>query len=153
MEPKGSFRVYDLIFCDILATTNNSVLCTVLLSSSVFELQRSSSSGIEPRTVSRDCDHCSCNILSATNNFALDVCLLSCLVSELQERPSPGLELGTIFQSFHLSKISSCSQGLSMPRLVEVGLSVLELQANTENYKHFDSFAKFRGIFVSKYTP
>jgi hypothetical protein len=83
--------------------------------------------GIEPRTVYRDCDLWSCNILSATNKFALDTFLLSCLVSELQEPSSPGLELGTIFRNCYLSKISYCSQGLSMPCLVEVGVSVLEL--------------------------
>jgi hypothetical protein len=43
-----SFRVCDLCFCNLLAETNNFVLCAVLLSCFVSELQEPPSPIIEP---------------------------------------------------------------------------------------------------------
>jgi hypothetical protein len=57
--------------------------------------------------------------------------LLFCLVYELKEPLTPEIKLRTIFQSFYLSKIFPCSPGVNMPCLVEDGLSLLKLQANT----------------------
>jgi hypothetical protein len=94
-------------------------------------------SGIEPRIVCQGCDFCFCNLHSETNNFALVAFLLTCLDSKLQKSPAVGLKLRILFQSFCISKISSCSQGVSMPHLMQVCLSILELQENIhiENIK------------------
>lgn len=46
------------------------------------------------------------------------------LFSELQEPPSPGLELRTIFQSFDLSKMSSCCLGINIQSLVRFPYSL-----------------------------
>jgi hypothetical protein len=48
---QDSFRVCDLSSCNLLAETNNSVLCAVLLSCLASEIQKPSSPGLEPRTV------------------------------------------------------------------------------------------------------
>jgi hypothetical protein len=61
LEPTSS-RVSDLGSCNLLAETNNFVLWTVLLSWLVSELQKPSSSGLEPRTVFRFCCHCFYNL-------------------------------------------------------------------------------------------
>jgi hypothetical protein len=74
-----------------------------------------------------DCGLCSFNLLFESNNFGLGAILLSCLVSKLQETPSPGLELMTNIQNFDLSEISSLSQGISTPHLVQIVLSGLKL--------------------------
>jgi hypothetical protein len=124
---QGSFRVCDLSSCNLLAETNNSVLCAILLLCLVSDQQKSYSTGLEPRTVFRGCGLCFCNLIAETNNFGLGTVLLSCLVSVLQEPPSPGFELGTSFRSFYAPIFSSWSQGISMPSLVQIGLSHLEL--------------------------
>jgi hypothetical protein len=65
---QDSFRVCDSGSSNHIAETNNFVLCTVL-SCLVSELLKSSSSGLEPRTVVRDCRLCFCNLLFETNNI------------------------------------------------------------------------------------
>jgi hypothetical protein len=75
----------------------------------------------------RVCDLSSCNLLFETNNFGLGAVLLSCLVSELQEPSSSGLELRTLFRSSGISIFSSWSQGIIMPSLVQIGVSILQL--------------------------
>jgi hypothetical protein len=92
---QDSFRVCDLSSCNLLAETNNFVLYTILLCL-VSKLLKTSSSKIEPRTVSRGCGLCFCNVLFQTNNFGLGIVLISCLGSELQETTSPGLKLRTL---------------------------------------------------------
>jgi hypothetical protein len=79
----------------------------------------------------RVCDPSSCNLLAETNNFVLCVVFLLCLVSELQKPPSLEIELGTLLRSSDLPLFFSWSQGIGMPSLVRIDLSVLELQANT----------------------
>jgi hypothetical protein len=74
----------------------------------------------------RHCGVCFYNLFFETNNFDLGSILLSCLVSELQEPPSPGIEL-YFFRSFDPPMFSSWSQGISMPNLVQIGVSVVEL--------------------------
>jgi hypothetical protein len=93
---QDSFRRYGLCSCNILAEINNFGLGAVILSCLVSELQKTSSPGIEPRTVFQGFDLCFCNLLFETNNFCLGAVLLSCLVSELQEPPSPRIKLRTL---------------------------------------------------------
>lgn len=54
-----------------------------VLSSLVYELQKSYSSGLEHRTVFRNCSLYSCILLFETNDFVLDAVLIRCLVCEL----------------------------------------------------------------------
>jgi hypothetical protein len=89
---QGSFRVYDLSSCN-LAETNKFCLGAVLLSRLVTDLQKPSSSGLEPTTFSAVWPFF-CNNLTETNNFGLGAVLLSCLVSELQKSSSLGIEPG-----------------------------------------------------------
>jgi hypothetical protein len=96
-------------------------------------LNPTSSPGLELRSF-RVCDLSFCNILFETNNFGLAAVLLSYLVSELQETPSPGLELRTLFRSFYPTMFSFWSQGISIPSLVQIGLSFLELEVNIHTY-------------------
>jgi hypothetical protein len=63
--------------CNLLAETNNFVLCTIL-SCLVSQLP---SLAIEPRTVFQGCDLCLCNLLSEINNSVLGTVLLSCIVT------------------------------------------------------------------------
>jgi hypothetical protein len=123
-----SFGGRGFCFCNLLFETKNFGLGAVLVLCLVSEVQKPSSPGIEPRTVFGDgCGPYFCNLLFETNNFGLGSVLLSCLVSELQEPPSPGIELRTLFRSFYLPEFSSCSQEISMPSLVQIGFSLLEL--------------------------
>jgi hypothetical protein len=115
---QSSFRVCDLSSCNILAKN------TILL---VSELQKTSSSGLEPRAVFVGCGRCYCNLLVETNNFGLGDILLSCLVSKIQKPPWPGFEPRTLFRSFDVSEIHFCFQGISIPSLVQISISVLEL--------------------------
>jgi hypothetical protein len=92
-----------------------------------LSLNPTSSPELKLRTGFRGCGTCFCNLLAEINNFGLGPVLLSCLVSELQKPPSPGLKPRTISRSFYCSEISFCFQGMSMPRLVHNGVSVLEL--------------------------
>jgi hypothetical protein len=66
-----SFQICDLSSCNLLAETNNFVLCPVLLSCLVSELQKLSSPRLELRTVSSGLWPLSCNLLNETNNFVL----------------------------------------------------------------------------------
>jgi hypothetical protein len=61
------------------------------------------------------------------DNFGLVDVVLSCLVSKIQKPPSPSFEPRTLFRTFDLSKISFWFQGISMPTLVKVDVSVLQL--------------------------
>jgi hypothetical protein len=94
---QDSFRICDPSSCNIVDETNNFVLCAVLLSFLVSELQKPTSPRIEPRTFCRGCGPHFCNLLFETNSFGLDAVLLSCLVSELQKPSSSGIELKTVF--------------------------------------------------------
>jgi hypothetical protein len=67
------------------------------------------------------------SFLFKTSIFGLVTVLLLCLVSKLQEPPSPRIELKTVLWSFDLSMFSSWSQGISVPSLVQICLSLLEL--------------------------
>jgi hypothetical protein len=64
----------------------------------------------------------SCNLVFETNNFGIGAILLSCLVSTLQELSSPGLELGTASGYFDVFEVSSWSQEISVPNLVQIGV-------------------------------
>jgi hypothetical protein len=92
--------VYDLSSCNLLAKTNNFVLCAVL-SFLVSELQEPPSAGLEYRAGSHGPGLCCCNLLFETSNCGLGAVLLSSLFSELQEPPSPRIELRTLLRSFN----------------------------------------------------
>jgi hypothetical protein len=114
-QTQDSFLVCDISSCSLVGI-NNFVLCAILLSCFVSELQKPSSPGLEPRTVFRGCG---CNLLVETNKFGLGA-LLSSLVSELQDPLSLGLELKILFRSFDHSVFSSWTQGISMLSLVQI---------------------------------
>jgi hypothetical protein len=97
---QDSFRVCDFSPCNLITETNKFCLGAVRLSCLVSELQKASSSELEPRTAFRCRGLCLCNLLVKTNNFGFGAVLLSCLVSVLQEPPSPGIELMTLFPEF-----------------------------------------------------
>jgi hypothetical protein len=94
----GVFRGCHLCSCYLLFVTNNAGISAVLLSCLGSELQKTSSSGLEPRTVFRGCGLCFCNLLFVTNNFGLGTVLLS-----------------------YPPMFSSWSQGISMLILVQIG--------------------------------
>jgi hypothetical protein len=121
------FWVCDLCSCNLIADTNSFCLGAILLSCLVSKLQKHFHRDSNPGQIFRVCGLYSYNLIAETNNFGLGTVLLSCSVSELQEPASPGLELITLFRRFNLCKISSCSQGVSMPSLVKIGISVLEV--------------------------
>jgi hypothetical protein len=64
------FRVCDPSSCNLLAETNNFVLCAALISCLISQLQKPSSPELEPRTIFQGCG-CSCNFLVETNDLAL----------------------------------------------------------------------------------
>jgi hypothetical protein len=68
-------------------------------------------------------------VIFETNNFGPSAVLVSSLVSELQEPPSLGFELRTLFE-FDPAMFSSWPQGISMPSLLQIGVSVFELELN-----------------------
>jgi hypothetical protein len=70
-----------------------------------------------PRTGFRRFDFRYSNLVAEADNFG----------SALQGIPLSGPEFKTIFWYVNLSKISSCTQGISMPNLVQIGESVLLL--------------------------
>jgi hypothetical protein len=80
-----------------------------------------------------------CKLLFETNNFGLGSVPLLCLVSELREMPPLGLKFRKTFRSFNLSNISSWSQEISMPILVQIYQSVFKLQANIHSPQHIQS--------------
>jgi hypothetical protein len=159
----------------------NTLVLAFFLSCSFSEVQKLSSSGLEPRTVFRRCGLYSCNLLFETNNFVICPVLLPYLFSKVQKPFSPGIEPRTVFsmlwslfplppiwnkqlwswccfsivltfratrnaltgtqthdnfRSFDLSMFSSLSQGISMPNLVYICLSIVELKVNihTQNF-------------------
>jgi hypothetical protein len=83
---------------------------------------------------------------SVWNKFNLCVVLLSCLVPELQETPLPGTRTQDFSRSFSLPLFSSwsfvhpvCSfwcREISMPSLVQICFSVLELEMSIRAYMH-----------------
>lgn len=70
----------------------------VLLTCSISELQETSSSGLEPRTVFRCRSLCSCGLLIKRNNVGLDSVLPSCSVYGQQKISSPEIEPRTLFR-------------------------------------------------------
>jgi hypothetical protein len=103
-QTEDSFRVCDLSSCN-LSETNKFCLGAFLLLCLVLEQHKTSSSGLEPRTVFRRCFVRFYNLLFETNNFNLGAILLLCLVSELQETPFPGIGLRALFTEFWPSYI------------------------------------------------
>jgi hypothetical protein len=77
---------------------------------------------------------CFCNLLFETNSFGLGAILPSCLVSELQELPSPRLELRALFRNFYLAVFSFLSQEISIPSLVQIGISSRARSGHTYIY-------------------
>jgi hypothetical protein len=63
---------------------------------------------------------------SFPKQFSFFDSLLLHFVFGMQEEPLPKLGLKKFFGNFALSKISYSSQGIGMPNLVQIGLSVLE---------------------------
>jgi hypothetical protein len=118
--------VCDLSSCNLLTETNNSVLCAVLISCLISELQKNFSSGFEPRTVFRGCGLCSCG-LTETNNFGIGRFLYRTEFPRYRKHPNWVSNPGHFLRSFDLTKISSWFQGISIPSLVQIGVSVLEL--------------------------
>jgi hypothetical protein len=123
---QDSLRVCDLSFCNLLAETNNCVLYAVPLSCLASDLQKPSSPGLKPKSFSGLCP-LFLNLLVDRNIFGLGDILLSCLVSKIQEPSSPGFEPRTLFRRFDFSEISFWFQRISMPSLVQIDTSVLEL--------------------------
>jgi phage gp29-like protein len=56
---------------------------------------------------------------------------------KLSQKSSSRLELGTLFRSADLSAFFFCSQGISMPSLVQIGVSVLEQEVNIHTHARF----------------
>jgi hypothetical protein len=84
LEPRAVFGYVTIV--PVIFSRKQANLCLF------SELQKSSSSGIEPRTVFRDCNLCSSNIPAETNNFCLGAALISCKFSKLQKTSSMGME-------------------------------------------------------------
>jgi hypothetical protein len=141
-----------MAFVPVISLPKQTTLVLVpFLLSSVSELQKPSSSGLEHRTRLWGSGLHFCNFLFETNNFRLGTVLLSCLVSKLQELPSKGLKLKTFSWCFDLSKISSWSQGISMQSLVQISVSILKLQVNKHTHTHTPtiSILHLRFLFLS----
>jgi hypothetical protein len=65
-----------------------------------------------------------------TNYFGLGAVRLSSLVSEQPEAPSLGLKLRTLSWSSDCAVFSSWFKGICMPSLLQIDLSVLDLEVN-----------------------
>jgi hypothetical protein len=78
----------------------------------------------------RLCGFSLCNLTFRRNKFGPGAAVVSLLISELQELPLAGLELGTIFGVLTFLKYFCGLKGISTPTLVQIGTSVLDLQAN-----------------------
>jgi hypothetical protein len=106
-----SFRVCELNSWSLLAEKNKCWLGAILLSYLFSELQKTSSSRLELRTVFRRRSRYSCNLLAERNNFGLRFVILLCSFSEQQKLSSPGVEPRTVFRGSDLiSVISSSNQ-------------------------------------------
>jgi hypothetical protein len=92
------FWGFGLCSCNLLAEANEFGLGGVLLSCLVSEIQKTSSLGIEPRTVFHGCCLCFCNLPFEINEFGLGTVLLSGLVTEIQKTSSTGIEPRTVIQ-------------------------------------------------------
>jgi hypothetical protein len=108
---EDNFRVCDLSSCNLLAETNNFVLCAVI-SCLVFELQKPSSPGIEPMTLLWGCELLL--FFPRGNNFDLGAVLLSCVVSELHTSSSQGIEPRTVFRGCGLLPVNSSLKQITL---------------------------------------
>jgi hypothetical protein len=68
------------------------------------------------------------------------IILLSSLFSEVQEPPSLGLKLRTLFRSFDPSIFSNWTREISIPSLVQIDLSVLDLEANIHTHTYTERY-------------
>jgi hypothetical protein len=121
------FTSCGLCFCNLLTETNNFSLRADLLSCLVSKLQKPSSLGLEPRTVFGVV--AIIPIISSSKQTTL-VLAPFCYRFRATGTTLNRTQTEDNFSSFDLSKLSSWSQGINMPCLVQISISILELYTN-----------------------
>jgi hypothetical protein len=107
-----------------------------VLSWLLSELLKLSSPGIEPTDIFRGCDICFRNLLFETKNWPWRCSFVALSFRAAGTGFSATRTQGFFFRSFDLPLFPMWYQGIRMPNLVQIYLSVLELEVNIHTYIH-----------------